>query len=215
MVDKIDKDFNLDDDPDFDNFGNLGGNLDDNDNNLIDDEQGGGLDDNDDLDDYTIRIFGLDNSGKSTLMMNLIDPKEGNVAEITEDFNADVLIYNKSKINFWDIAGKKDYRQYWKNYYHSSDAFFFVIDISNKSRYDEAKDALHKLILAEQENEGVPILIYANKSDLLQKPVKPEDVYTILGIKNKDNVGVQICSAKKLTGMKEGLDWIFSKIKMN
>jgi len=206
MVDKIDIDFNLDDEeePNFD--------LEENFNN----SKGGGLDDNDDLDEFTIRIFGLDNSGKSTLMMNLIEPKEGNVAEITEDFNADILIYKNSKINFWDISGKKDYRNYWKNYFHSSDAYCFVIDISNKNRFNEAKEALNSLILSDSDNEGTPILIYANKSDLTEEAIKPETVLSILGIESNttNEFKVQVCSAKKLKGLEEGLEWLYSKLKV-
>lgn len=215
-LDKIDDDFFLDED-DFGNNVNINDNNDQeeifqdpeyNENNGDNDGEA-----NNDMDEYTVRIFGLDNAGKSTLMMNLINPKEGNVAEITEDFNADTFVYNNAKINFWDIAGRKDNREYWKSYFHSSDGFIYVVDISDTGRLNEAKTTLHSLILTE-DNEGIPLLIYANKADKLSKMLDKNEVLNLLGVKSSDNVAVQVCSAKTFKGLVEGFDWLFNKIKL-
>ena len=204
MVDKIDEEFILDDE-EFDKNNNREQNqykfsVDSSDIN------------NTNLDEYTIRIFGLDNGGKSTLLLNLINPREGNVAEITEDFNADVYIYKNTKINFWDISGKKDYRQYWCNYFHSSDGFIYVIDISSVNRLEESKQILKNLILSDEDNKSLPLLIYANKSDKLKKEIKSEEVYKLLELEQNENIFIQICSASKIIGLKEGFDWLFEKI---
>lgn len=168
---------------------------------------------NADMDEYTVRIFGLDNSGKTTLMMNLISPNEGFEAEVTEDFNADTYTYKDAKINFWDLSGKKENREYWKSYFHMSDGFIYVVDISDTGRLNEAKTTLHSSILTE-DNEGIPVLIYANKSDKLNKAFEAKDAYTLLEIKPSDFINIQVCSAKKCKGLVEGFDWLYNKIKV-
>eukprot|EP00340_Litonotus_pictus_P008325 CAMPEP_0170519684 /NCGR_PEP_ID=MMETSP0209-20121228/5012_1 /TAXON_ID=665100 ORGANISM="Litonotus pictus, Strain P1" /NCGR_SAMPLE_ID=MMETSP0209 /ASSEMBLY_ACC=CAM_ASM_000301 /LENGTH=216 /DNA_ID=CAMNT_0010805633 /DNA_START=10 /DNA_END=660 /DNA_ORIENTATION=+ len=216
MVDKIDKDFFLDDEDFEKTFSN---NL--NNKNIfsknqeqIEGELDFDLDNNADLEEYIIRIFGVDNSGKSTLMLNLISPCEGNIAELTEDFNADTMIYKDCKINFWDISGKKDYREYWKNYFHSSDGFIYVVDMSSLKRIEESKVALKNLILSDPENSSMPMLIYANKSDIAEKEYKAEEIYKLLELQKSEFNFVQVCSAKKISGLQEGFDWLFNKVKM-
>ena len=167
-----------------------------------------------DMDDYTLRIFGLDNAGKTHLMLNLINPKGENVIEPTTDYNADMYIYKETKFNFWDIAGSKENRENWKSYFHYSDGFIYVVDISDKERLNEAKTALHELLMPEVNEGGIPLLIYANKSDKLSKKVEKNDVLNLLGLKSNDNLFVQVCSAKTLVGLVEGFDWLFSKVKI-
>lgn len=221
MVDKIDKDFCLDEDEEIDkDFKNMlnfdEANKPQEDYDLENDNEKNDEQECDYNDEFIVRLFGLDDSGKSTIVMNLINPKEGNVAEITEDFNVEDYIYKNCKISFWDLAGRKDYRECWSNYFNSSDAFIYVIDISNQNRIDEAKKVFNSVILSVKENLELPMLIYANKSDKLSKTIKPEEVIKLLGLPEKsENIHAQVCSAKKFTGLKEGFEWLFSKLKVN
>jgi small GTP-binding protein len=198
-MDEIDANF-FDDDDDLKDFGLDG----DGDNSKNDEEIN---------EDYTIRIFGLDNSGKSTLMMSLINPVEGNVPELSEDFTADAMVYQKANINLFDISGKKTYREYWKNFFHSSDGFIFVIDASDNKRIEEAKIALKSIIQLE-DNKDIPLLIYANKIDLLNNKYDVEKLWKDLDLNKSDNIFIQACSSKKLTGLKEGFEWLFKKVKI-
>ena len=198
-MEEIDANFFEDDEDDLKDFGLDGDNKND---------------DDDINEEYTIRIFGLDNSGKSTLLMSLINPVEGNVAEITEDFVADEMIYQKSRINLFDISGKKTYREYWKNFFHSSDGFIFVVDVSDSKRFDEAKQAL-KTIIQIEDNKDVPLLIYANKIDLLNSKYDTEKLWKELDLHKSDNIFIQACSSKKLIGLKEGFEWIYKKVKID
>ena len=198
-MEEIDANFFEDDEDDLKDFGLDGDNKND---------------DDDINEEYTIRIFGLDNSGKSTLLMSLINPVEGNVAEITEDFVADEMIYQKSRINLFDISGKKTYREYWKNFFHSSDGFIFVVDVSDSKRFDEAKQAL-KTIIQIEDNKDVPLLIYANEIDLLNSKYDTEKLWKELDLHKSDNIFIQACSSKKLIGLKEGFEWIYKKVKID
>ena len=70
------------------------------------------------------------------------------------------------KLNVWDIGGQKHIRPYWKNYYANTDALIYVVDSADKRRVDEAAEELTSL-LAEDDLKGVPVLVLANKQDLL------------------------------------------------
>merc|ERR1712110_1134256 len=71
------------------------------------------------------------------------------------------------KLNVWDIGAQKTIRPYWGNYFESSDALVYVIDSSDRRRLEESGQELREL-LAEDKLGGLPVLIFANKQDLLQ-----------------------------------------------
>ena len=71
------------------------------------------------------------------------------------------------KFNVWDLGGQKAIRQHWKNYYEKLDCIIFVIDSSDRLRMEECATELQNL-LEEDKLAGIPLLIYANKQDLLE-----------------------------------------------
>merc|ERR1712176_538980 len=77
------------------------------------------------------------------------------------------LVHETFKLNVWDIGGQKSIRPYWSNYFESSDALVYVIDSSDRRRLEESGSELNEL-LNEDKLGGVPLLIFANKQDLLQ-----------------------------------------------
>lgn len=66
----------------------------------------------------------------------------------------------------WDIGGQKHIRPYWKNYYQNTDAIVYMVDSADRRRTDEAAEELSTL-LEEEALAGVPVLVFANKQDLL------------------------------------------------
>jgi signal recognition particle receptor subunit beta len=56
-------------------------------------------------------------------------------------------------------------RPLWKHYFSSVDGIVYVIDASDESKWAEARDELHKIIV-DKEIEHIPILIFANKQDI-------------------------------------------------
>lgn len=76
------------------------------------------------------------------------------------------LTVGNFKFNVWDLGGQKAIRQHWKNYYDSLDCIIFVVDSSDRTRISETQEELQSL-LEEDKLAGVPILIFANKQDLL------------------------------------------------
>ena len=66
----------------------------------------------------------------------------------------------------WDIGGQKAIRPYWKNYYDNTSAIVFVVDSSDDKRLAECKEELDE-ILQEELLQKVPLLVFANKQDLI------------------------------------------------
>ena len=70
-------------------------------------------------------------------------------------------------------AGQKHIRPYWKNYYQNTDAIVYMVDSSDRRRNDEAAEELTSL-LEEELLAGVPVLVFANKQDLLNSQTAAE-----------------------------------------
>uniref|UniRef100_A0A3Q3IVF9 Uncharacterized protein n=1 Tax=Monopterus albus TaxID=43700 RepID=A0A3Q3IVF9_MONAL len=67
--------------------------------------------------------------------------------------------------HFWDVGGQEKLRPLWKSYTRCTDGIIFVVDSVDAERMEEAKTELHK-ITKTSENQGVPLLVVANKQDL-------------------------------------------------
>nr|XP_054493627.1 ADP-ribosylation factor-like protein 3 isoform X3 [Agelaius phoeniceus] len=70
------------------------------------------------------------------------------------------------KLNVWDIGGQRKIRPYWRNYFENTDILIYVIDSADRKRFEETGQELAEL-LDEEKLSGVPVLIFANKQDLL------------------------------------------------
>ena len=110
-------------------------------------------------------VLGLDNSGKTTILKKLSEEEIQHVAP-TQGFNIKSLSHGDFKLNVWDIGGQKSIRPYWRNYFDSTDALIYVIDSSDRRRMEETGVELNQL-LDEEKLAGIPLLIFANKQDLL------------------------------------------------
>merc|ERR1712186_40990 len=124
-------------------------------------------------------MLGLDNSGKTTILKKLSEEDISHIMP-TQGFNIKSLVHEGFKLNVWDIGGQKTIRPYWSNYFESSDALVYVIDSSDRRRLEESGGELREL-LAEDKLGGVPLLVFANKQDLLN--AQPADeISTALGL---------------------------------
>merc|ERR1719331_1823078 len=112
-----------------------------------------------------ILMLGLDNAGKTTILKKMSDEDISHVMP-TQGFNIKSLITEGFKLNVWDIGGQKTIRPYWKNYFENTDALIYVVDSSDRRRVEEAAQELAEL-LEEDKLGGIPVLIFANKQDLI------------------------------------------------
>ncbi|AWP17962.1 putative ADP-ribosylation factor-like protein 3 [Scophthalmus maximus] len=112
-----------------------------------------------------ILLLGLDNGGKTTLLKQLASEDISHITP-TQGFNIKSVQSQGFKLNVWDIGGQRKIRPYWRNYFENTDVLIYVIDSADRKRFEETGQELAEL-LDEEKLSGVPVLIFANKQDLL------------------------------------------------
>jgi ADP-ribosylation factor related protein 1 len=196
--------------------------------------------------EYSILLLGLDNAGKTTLLEQIKAAYSANHPNLktvptvgqnvtTVELPAPSSLY----LRIWDVGGQHSLRGLWQSYYTSCHAIVFVIDSSDVGdadietlssdtgaaqdigRLDECRLTLES-VLQNQDAEGVPILVLANKQDR-------EDCVEVVRIKegfvrkvfegekgaNVRDSRVLPCSALTGTGVQEAVEWLCSRVKWN
>ena len=113
-----------------------------------------------------ILILGLDNTGKTTLLRALSNEDITHIMP-TQGFNIKSLIHEGFQLIVWDIGGGYVVRAYWRSHYDHTNALVYVIDSADRRRITECNEELTALLM-EEKLTGVPLLVFANKQDLLQ-----------------------------------------------
>ena len=105
-------------------------------------------------------------------------------------------------------TGQKSIRPYWRNYFDNTDALVYVIDSSDRARMEEAGLELTKL-LEEDKMQQVPLLVFANKQDLLNA-MPADELIGALQLNNIKDREMQVtaCSAKNDEGLQPGMEWL-------
>ncbi|ORC85587.1 ADP-ribosylation factor 3 [Trypanosoma theileri] len=159
----------------------------------------------------SILILGLDNAGKTCILKKLSDDDTSKTMP-TQGFNIKTLTAGRLKLSVWDIGGHQSIRQYWRHYFGETDVLIFVIDAADLQRLEEAQKELHH-ILEEEKLKNIPLLVFANKQDLLGA-VSADEVATILRLNDvKDRSWhIQPCSAKTGENLDVGVAWIVEQL---
>lgn len=116
-------------------------------------------------------VIGLDSAGKTSLLYRLklrefvetIPTKGFNMERIKVQMGNSKT--NTTAFQVWDVGGQEKLRPLWKSYTRRTDGLVFVVDAAETERMEEAKVELHR-ITRSAENQGVPVLVLANKQDL-------------------------------------------------
>ncbi|VDN56316.1 unnamed protein product [Dracunculus medinensis] len=151
------------------------------------------------MDSDNISTSGLDNAGKTTILKNLASEDIAHITP-TQGFNIKSVVSDEIKLNVWDIGGQRKIRPYWKNYFENTD--IYVIDSSDRKRFDETGMELMELI-DEEKLKNVPLLIFANKQDLVTAARASEiaEGLQLLAIRDR-SWQIQPCSAVTGEGIK-------------
>ncbi|XP_021266146.1 ADP-ribosylation factor-like protein 3 [Numida meleagris] len=112
-----------------------------------------------------IVLLGLDNAGKTTLLKHLASEEVSTITP-TQGFNIKSVHSHGFKLNIWDIGGQRAVRPYWRKYLGSTDLLIYVIDSADQKRFEETGQELAELT-EEESLMGVPLLVFANKQDLV------------------------------------------------
>ena len=117
------------------------------------------------------------------------------------------------KLNVWDIGGQKAIRPYWRNYFEQTDAMVYVIDSADRKRIEETGLELADL-LEEDKLSGVPVIVLANKQDLVTalSPDKVADGLNLYSIRDRP-WQIQACSAKTGEGLQDGMEWLVKQVR--
>ena len=152
-------------------------------------------------------MVGLDAAGKTTILYKL---KLGEVVTTipTIGFNVETVEYKKVKFTVWDVGGQDKIRTLWRHYYQNTQALIFVVDSNDKSRVEDARSELHKM-LAEDELRDAIVLVFANKQDL-PHAMSAAEITDQLGLHTLRSRRwyIQACCATTGDGLYEGLDWL-------
>ncbi|KAK6473072.1 UNVERIFIED_CONTAM: hypothetical protein FKN15_050811 [Acipenser sinensis] len=162
-------------------------------------------------------VIGLDLAGKTSLLYRL-KLREFVKTIPTKGFNMEkikVAIGSSRSITFqiWDVGGQEKLRPLWKSYTRRMDGIVFVVDSTETERMEEAKVELHK-ITRTSENQGIPVLVLANKQDL-PAPLSVTEIEKVLALHEMSASTlhhVQGCSAVDGQGLQPGLEKLYEMI---
>ncbi|KAK4524663.1 hypothetical protein GAYE_SCF05G2565 [Galdieria yellowstonensis] len=161
-----------------------------------------------------LAVLGLQNAGKTTLV-NLFA-----TGTFTEDriptvgFNLRKVRKGGVTLKVWDLGGQQRFRSMWERYCRGVHVIVFVLDAADKDRFSTAKLELLE-ILQRPSLASIPLLFLANKSDLPDALVDPQEIIQTFDLKSiKDReVAVYSVSAKNRTNIDTVLRWLISHNK--
>lgn len=164
---------------------------------------------------YSVKIFGLDGSGKTTILY-LLKCGEKVLTIPTIGFNVEVIDKDSwpKSVSLWDVGGQEKIRPLWVNYFKNINGIIWVYDISNNQIIGKSQKELKKILDDPQINKNIPLLIFANKNDLNKNGNKKENF--LIGLEdylNNRPYFIKECSANDLESYKEGIDWLYSTLQ--
>lgn len=129
-----------------------------------------------------ILIMGLDNSGKTSILISL--RKDANILSyfsLRPTKGVAIEKFEGQNIVCWDLGGQKKYREeYIKNlekYVNKTDKIIFVIDVQDIKRYKLALEYLNKIVNNLQITGSIDFSIFLHKYDPnLNKLAKFKDI---------------------------------------
>ncbi|XP_034448248.1 ADP-ribosylation factor-like protein 4D [Hippoglossus hippoglossus] len=164
-------------------------------------------------------VIGLDSAGKTSLLYRLklqefvetIPTKGFNMERIKVPMGS--AKSNSTTFQVWDVGGQEKLRPLWKSYTRRTEGLVFVVDAVEAERMEEAKVELHR-IARSAENQGVPVLVLANKQDLdgAMSASEVEKVLALHELSSSTLHHTQGCSALDGQGLQPGLEKLYEMI---
>lgn len=164
--------------------------------------------------EFHVLILGIDKSGKTTLLEKLksiysnLEGLPPDRIVPTVGLNIGRVELPNAKLVFWDLGGQLGLRSIWEKYYEEAHAVVFVIDAASPSRFEDSKSALEK-VLRNDDLQGAPLLVLANKQDL-SEAVSAEELARYLDLKKLDErvTMFEAVSAYDGLGIRESVEWL-------
>jgi ADP-ribosylation factor-like protein 3 len=159
-----------------------------------------------------ILVLGLDSAGKTSLVQTIIQEPLDNQHH-TQGLKINLTEREGIPLAFWELPGLPHFRPQWQGYFDGVDMLIFVVDGANPKRLLEAnltlKTVLHSPVLT-----GVPLLVFANKCDRINKR-PPQQIVSMMKLNDiRDRHWyIQACSATTGEGIDAGLEWLLTELK--
>lgn len=113
-----------------------------------------------------LAIVGLPNAGKTTFVKRI---QTGKFVETRTTLGVSFETIKVGDVHFdiFDLGGHEAYRKtIWKNYIKLAYGIIFIVDASNPSSFDEAKEEFWKCVELKEEKEDFLVLFLCNKADI-------------------------------------------------
>lgn len=158
-----------------------------------------------------ILMIGLDAAGKTSIL-NKLHLNEMLATVPTIGFSVERVEYKNLEMVIWDVGGQSKIRPLWKFYMENTDAVIWVVDSSDKDRFEEAKEEL-EIVLSNDLLRDAVLLVFANKMDL-PGCASVKEVSQELGLHKLKNRKwfIQGCTATTGDGLHNGLDFLVTAI---
>jgi small GTP-binding protein len=146
-------------------------------------------------------VVGLDSSGKTTLLYQM---KLSDIVTVipTLGFNVERIDSDCAVYEMWDVGGQNAIRPLWRHYFQGVQALIYVIDSTERSRFEEAVSEFDKLLLEDQLKEAW-ILIFANKQVRFEVPYS---LVLSCNLKQVHSYGQDIAGALSAIEISEALE---------
>lgn len=114
------------------------------------------------------------------------------------------------KLECWDLGGQDSLRDTWTAYFTNTDGVVLVVDCSNRLTLPKVEREL-RLLLANEDLAGVPLLVLANKQDI--GTIHPGELIQELNLVAVHRpFHVQGCCAVSGEGLEPGFLWLAEAI---
>lgn len=156
----------------------------------------------------SILVLGLDNAGKTATLYSLQLGEAMPYTVPTLGFNVEKITIGNLDIKMWDLGGQTTYRKLWSHYFNDADGIVFIVDASDRDRFQIVKDELHGL-MSHKDLTGRPFLILANKQDLPDAASR-EELTKVLDLDKVNWLRWHVveCCAIKNQRARVGFEWL-------
>ncbi|MFX0059529.1 MAG: PAS domain S-box protein [Candidatus Hodarchaeota archaeon] len=157
-----------------------------------------------------VLIFGLSLAGKTTI----IRTRRKTVSKtLFPTINVDIsrVLVNNVSLLTYDTPGQIKFKEIWKPYLNKQDGLIFVLDVTDKLKFADARTLLHEVVGA-PELADLPLLILFNKVDIEQPNV--DDLIDAMELEKLATKTIKffLTSGIKNINIDEAFDWLSIKI---